>query len=88
MTPPPDSTPPESTPPPPRADDLAVRLRWLGRGVVVAVALWLIADGLREKWSPAGVIATVMVWVGVVLAVAFAAVATTYLSRRGRSGES
>jgi hypothetical protein len=68
------------------ADELAGTLRWLGRGVVVAVALWLIADGLREKWSPAGVIATVMVWIGIALAVAFAAVATSYLARRGRSG--
>jgi hypothetical protein len=68
------------------ADELAGTVRWLGRGVVVAVALWLIADGLREKWSPAGAIATVMVWVGIALAVAFAAVATSYLARRGRSG--
>jgi hypothetical protein len=67
-------------------EQLAGTVRWLGRGVVVAVALWLIADGLRETWAPAGVIATVMVWVGIALAVAFAAVATRYLARRGRSG--
>jgi hypothetical protein len=68
------------------ADELAGPLRWLGRGVVVAIALWLIMDGLREKWSPAGAIATVLVWVGVLVAVTFAAVATSYLARRGRSG--
>ena len=68
------------------ADELAGTVRWLGRGVVVAVALWLIMDGLREAWAPAGVIATVLVWIGIGLAVAFAAVATNYLSRRGRSG--
>ena len=68
------------------AEELAVPLRWLGRAVVVALALWLIMDGLREKWSPAAAIATVLVWVGVALAVAFAAVATNYLARRGRSG--
>jgi hypothetical protein len=67
------------------AEELAVPLRWLGRGVVVALGLWLIMDGLRERWSPAGVIATVLVWVGIALAVAFAAVATQYMARR-RSG--
>ena len=82
-----DSTePPAEEPTEKSADELAVPLRWLGRAVVVAVALWLIMDGLRESWSPAGVIATVLVWVGVGLAVAFAAVATTYMARRGRSG--
>ena len=78
--------PPAEEPTEKSADELAVPLRWLGRAVVVAVALWLIMDGLRESWSPAGVIATVLVWVGVGLAVAFAAVATTYMARRGRSG--
>ena len=78
--------PPADGPAEKAADELAVPLRWLGRAVVVAVALWLIMDGLRESWSPAGVIATVLVWVGVGLAVAFAAVATTYMARRGRSG--
>ena len=29
--------------------ELAVPLRWLGRAVVVAVALWLIMDGLRRS---------------------------------------
>jgi hypothetical protein len=43
-------------------------------------------DGLRETWAPAGVIATVLVWVGWALVVVFAAVATTYMARRGRSG--
>ena len=78
--------PPAEEPSGKSADELAVPLRWLGRGVVVAIALWLIMDGLREKWSPAGAIATVLVWVGVALAVAFAAVGTNYLARRGRSG--
>ena len=78
--------PPAEEPTEKSADELAVPLRWLGRAVVVAVALWLIMDGLRESWSPAGAIATVLVWVGVGLAVAFAAVATTYMARRGRSG--
>lgn len=73
-------------PAPQPAEQLAGPLRWLGRAVVVVVALWLIMDGLREKWSPAAVIANVLVWVGVTLAVAFAAVATSYLGRRGRSG--
>ena len=82
-----DSTePPAEEPTEKSAEELAGPLRWLGRAVVVAVALWLIMDGLRESWSPAGVIATVLVWVGVGLAVAFAAVATTYMARRGRSG--
>ncbi len=70
----------------PSADSLAVPLRWLGRGVVVAIGLWFIADGLREKWSPAGAIATVLVWVGVAVAVAFVVVGLLYLARRSRSG--
>jgi hypothetical protein len=68
------------------AQELAGTVRWLGRAVVVALALWLIMDGLREQWAPAAAIATVLVWVGIALAVAFAAVATSYLARRGRSG--
>ena len=67
-------------------EELAGTVRWLGRAVIVALALWLIMDGLRETWAPAGVIATVLVWVGIGLAVVFAAVATNYLARRGRSG--
>ena len=78
--------PPAEEPTEKSAEELAVPLRWLGRGVVVAIALWLIMDGLREKWAPAGAIATVLVWVGIGLAVAFAAVATNYLARRGREG--
>jgi hypothetical protein len=64
------------------ADSLAGPLRWLGRSVVVALGLWFIADGLREQWPPAGAIATVLVWVGVALAVAFVAVGLVYLARR------
>ena len=68
------------------AEELAGTVRWLGRAVIVALALWLIMDGLRETWAPAGVIATVLFWVGWALVVVFAAVATTYMARRGRSG--
>jgi peptidoglycan biosynthesis protein MviN/MurJ (putative lipid II flippase) len=78
--------PPAEDPSEKTAEELAVPLRWLGRSVVVALALWLIMDGLRETWAPAGAIATVLVWVGWTLVVAFAAVATTYMARRGRSG--
>ncbi len=66
------------------AEELAGTVRWLGRGVVAALGLWLIMDGLRETWAPAGAIATVLFWVGWALVVAFAAVATTYMARRGR----
>ena len=78
--------PPAEEPTEKTAEELAIPLRWLGRAVVVALALWLIMDGLRETWAPADAIATVLVFVGVALAVAFAAVATNYLARRGRSG--
>jgi di/tricarboxylate transporter len=50
------------------------RLRWLGRGVVAAIGLWFIFDGLSEQWSGAGVLATVVAVVGVVLLVAFGVV--------------
>lgn len=72
--------------PEPAPDGLAVPLRWLGRAVVVAAGLWFVTDGLREQWSAAGTVATVLVWVGVALAVAFAAVGLLYLARRGRDG--
>jgi hypothetical protein len=68
------------------ADPLAVPLRWLGRAVVVAAGLWFIVNGLREQWSAAGAVATVLVWIGVALAGAFAVVGLVYLSRRGRAG--
>ena len=68
------------------ADAQAARLRWLGRGVVVAIGLWFIFDGLRGMWSGAGVVAQVMSVLGVVLGVAFAALGLLYLARRGREG--
>ena len=68
----------------PAPDRLAGPLRWLGRAVVVVVALWFITDGLRETWSAADTVATVLVWVGGALAVAFVAAGLVYLSRRGR----
>jgi hypothetical protein len=68
------------------ADPLAGPLRWLARAVVVAAGLWFIVNGLREQWSAAETIATVLVWIGVALAVAFAVLGLVYLSRRGRAG--
>jgi hypothetical protein len=62
------------------------RLRWLGRGVVVAIGLWFIADGLSGMWPGAGTVARVMIVVAVVLGVAFAVVGLRYLARRGREG--
>jgi hypothetical protein len=66
----------------PRAD----RLRWLARGVVLAIGLWFIADGLSGVWPGAGTVARVMIVVGVVLAVALAVLGGLYLARRGRDG--
>ena len=68
------------------ADPQPDRLRWLARGVAVAVALWFIADGLRGMWSGAGTVAQVMIVVAVVLGVGFAVVGLLYLARRGREG--
>jgi hypothetical protein len=67
-------------------DAQSVRLRWLGRAAVVAIALWFIADGLRGMWSGAGTVALVLIVVAVVFAVAFAVVGLAYLARRGREG--
>ena len=77
MTPPPDTGPVD-----PRAD----RLRWLARGVVLAIGLWFIADGLSGIWPGAGTVARVVIVVGVVLGVAFAVLGLLYLARRGREG--
>jgi hypothetical protein len=76
------------TPPtgPEPADARAVRLRWLGRGVVLAIGLWFVADGLSGIWPGAGTAARVMIVVAVVLGVAFAVVGLLYLARRGREG--
>ena len=68
------------------ADTLAGPLRWLGRAVIIAAGLWFIVDGLREQWSTADTVATVLIWVGVALAVAFVAVGLVHLSRREREG--
>ena len=62
------------------------RLRWLARGVVLAIGLWFVADGLSGMWPGAGVAARVMIVVAVVLGVAFAVVGLLYLARRGREG--
>lgn len=67
-------------------DPQAVRLRWLGRGAVVAIALWFIADGLRGLWPGAGTVARVLIVVAAVLVVGFVAVGAAYLARRGREG--
>jgi hypothetical protein len=74
------------TPPDRSADALAGPLRWLGRAVVVVVGLWFIVNGLREQWSAAGTVATVLVVLGVVLGVVFAVVGLLYLARSGREG--
>ena len=68
------------------ADPRADRLRWLGRGVVLAIGLWFIADGLSDVWPRAGAVARVMIVVGAVLGVAFAVLGLLYLARRGREG--
>ena len=77
MTPPPDPAP---------DDARAVRLRWLARGVVLAIGLWFVADGLSGIWPGAGTAARAMIVIAVVLGVAFAVVGLLYLARRGREG--
>ncbi|MGZ9101230.1 MAG: hypothetical protein ACXW3O_16135, partial [Brevundimonas sp.] len=67
-------------------DPQASRLRWLGRGVVLAIGLWFIADGLSGMWSGGDTAARVMIVVAVVLGVAFAVLGVRYLARRGREG--
>jgi TRAP-type C4-dicarboxylate transport system permease small subunit len=76
------SSPDDSRP----AESLAPLLGWLGRLAVVALGLWFIADGLREKWAPADGIASVLVYAVVVLAAAFAVVGLVHLVRRARQG--
>ena len=68
------------------SDAQSGRLRWLARGVVLAIGLWFIADGLSGMWPGAGTVAKVIIVVAVVLGLAFAVVGVLYLARRGRSG--
>ena len=70
----------------PPSDPQADRLRWLGRGVVVAIGLWFVADGLSDMWSGGDTAARVMIVVAAVLGVAFAVLGVLYLARRGREG--
>ena len=70
----------------PPFDPQADRLRWLARGVVLAIGLWFVADGLSGIWSGGDTAARVMIVVAVVLGVAFAVVGALYLARRGREG--
>ena len=67
-------------------DPRAGRLRWLARGVVLAIGLWFIADGLSELWPAADTVARVVIGIGVVLGVALAVLGVLYLARRGREG--
>ena len=80
------SASPDQHPDPEPGDARADRLRWLARGVVLAVGLWFVADGLSGLWPGAGVVARVMIVVGVVLGLAFAVLGLLYLARRGREG--
>lgn len=69
----------------PAPDDArAVRLRWIARGVVAAIGLWFLVDGLRGVWSEADAIVQVLV-VGAVLVVV-GAVALVLLRLDRRSG--
>ncbi len=67
-------------------DQRAVRLRWIARGVVAAIGLWFLADGLRGLWSDVGPLAQVLIVAGVVVAVVLAVLGLLRLDRRGREG--
>lgn len=68
--------------PDPSADARAARFRWLARGVVAAIGLWFLADGLSGMWPGAGTVARVLIVVAVVLAVVLAVVGARLLVRR------
>ena len=70
----------------PPADPRADRLRWLARGVVFAIGLWFVADGLSGIWPAASTVARVVIVVGVVLGAAFVVLGLLHLARRGREG--
>jgi hypothetical protein len=74
-----DPVQPPDDPPPPD------RLRWLGRGVVAAIGLWFVLDGLSARWSGASVLAVVVAVAGVALAIAFGVVLVRQ-QRAGRDG--
>jgi len=66
--------------------DLAGPLRWVGRFGVVVVGLLLIVQGLRESWSAADTVITVLAVVAIATAVVFVVTAVLYFARRGRQG--
>jgi hypothetical protein len=71
--------------PDPSADARATRFRWLARGVVLAIGLWFLGDGLRGMWPGAGTAARVLIVVVAVLVVAAVVAAGLRLARRDRS---
>jgi membrane protein implicated in regulation of membrane protease activity len=67
----------------PGRDERPGQISWLIRGLVAAVALYFIADGLLGMWPDASTTTRVVVVVAV-LVVAFVVVGLVYLARRGR----
>jgi hypothetical protein len=77
-------TSPAEGEPDPATKARAARFRWLARGVVGAIGLWFLADGLSGMWPGAGTAARALIVVAAVLGVVLAVVGVRHLARRGR----
>jgi hypothetical protein len=62
------------------------QVSWLIRGIVAAVALYFIADGLLGMWPDASTTTRVVVVAAVILGLVAAGVGALYFARRGRQG--
>ncbi|WP_324276010.1 hypothetical protein [Blastococcus brunescens] len=65
-------------------DQRAVRFRWIARGVVAAIGLYFLADGLSGMWSDVGPLAQVLIVGAVVLGIAVVALVLLRLDRGSR----
>ena len=65
-------------------DTRAVRLRWIARGVVAAIGLWFLVDGLRGVWADADAVGQVLIVGAVLVVLGVVALVLLRLDRRGR----
>ena len=68
--------------PVPPARPMPPVIRWLARLAVVAVALRFIVQGFRGQWAAADGLASVLLYVAVILGVCSAGLALVELARR------
>lgn len=67
-------------------EERAIRFRWIARGVVAAIGLWFLIDGLRGVWPDASPLVQVLIAAAVVLALVLVVLGLWRLDRGSREG--